>query len=51
MVGTKASAYDVAVRNADGVNIYYNYINDETELEVTYRTSSYNDYSGGVDIP
>ena len=28
MVGTKASAYDIAVENEDGVTIYYNYIND-----------------------
>ena len=29
-----ASAYDIAVENADGVTIYYNYINNGTELEV-----------------
>lgn len=28
-------AYDIAVENADGVTIYYNYINDGTELEVS----------------
>lgn len=28
-------AYDLAVKNADGVTIYYNYINNGTELEVT----------------
>ncbi len=27
-----ASAYDIAVENADGVTIYYNYITDGTEL-------------------
>ena len=32
-----ASAYDIEVKNADGVTIYYNYINDGTELEVTFR--------------
>ena len=32
--GTKAQAYDIAVNNADGVTIYYRYINDN-ELEVT----------------
>ena len=46
-----ASAHDIAVKNADGVTIYYNYINDGSELEVT----SYNDYSdsytGNVVIP
>ena len=35
MVGTKAFAQDIAVENADGVKICYNYINDGTELEVT----------------
>ena len=35
LVGTKASAQDIAVKNSDGVTIYYNYINDGTELEVT----------------
>ena len=34
MVGAKAFAYDIAVKNADGVEIYYNYINDGLELEV-----------------
>lgn len=29
-------AYDIAVKNDDGVTIYYNYINDGKELEVTY---------------
>ena len=50
-----ASAHDIEVQNADGVTIYYNYINDGTELEVTFRGSSYNDYSneyqGNVVIP
>jgi hypothetical protein len=31
-----ASAYDIAVEN-EGVTIYYNFINDGTELEVTYE--------------
>ena len=50
-----ASAHDIEVKNADGVTIYYNYINNGTELEVTFRGSSYNDYSneyqGNVAIP
>lgn len=53
MVGTKAYAYDIAVENVDGVIIYYNYINDTKDLEVTYydeRTNSYR-YSGNVIIP
>ena len=51
MVGTKAWAYNIAVENADGVTIYYNYINDGKDLEVTYKTSNYNSYSGSVVIP
>lgn len=35
MAGTKVFAYDIAVVNADGVTIYYNYSNDGKELEVT----------------
>ena len=35
MAGTKVFAYDIAVENADGVTIYYNYSNDGKELEVT----------------
>ncbi len=47
MAGTKAYAYDIAVKNADGVTIYYNYINDGKDLEVTKSSS----YSGTVVIP
>lgn len=47
IVGTKAFAHDIAVVNADGVTIYYNYINDGMELEVT----GYGYYSGVVVIP
>ena len=50
-----ASAYDIEVKNADGVTIYYNYINDGTELEVTFWGSNYdsysNEYHGNVAIP
>ena len=50
-----ASADDIEVQNADGVTIYYNYINDGAELAVTYRGSSaayYSyEYSGNVVIP
>ena len=35
MVAINAFAYDIAVENEDGVTIYYNYINDGRELEVT----------------
>ena len=44
------SAYDVAVQNADGVTICYNYINEGTELEVTKNGYS-SSYSGVVNIP
>ena len=46
-----ASAYDIAVENSDGVTIYYNYINDGAELEVTYRYLGQITYSGSVNIP
>ena len=50
-----ASAHDIEVKNADGVTIYYNYINNNTELEVTFRGSKYdsysNEYQGNVAIP
>ena len=50
-----ASAHDIEVQNADGVTIYYNYINNGTELEVTFRGSKYdsfsNEYQGNVAIP
>ena len=37
--GTNTYAYDIAVENADGVTIYYNYINNGTELEVAGATN------------
>ncbi|UKK61349.1 leucine-rich repeat domain-containing protein [Prevotella communis] len=50
-----ASAYDIAVKNADGVTIYYNYTNGGLELEVTYLNKVYDQnrttYSGSVTIP
>lgn len=49
MFCTKTLAYDIAVENADGVMIYYNYIKKGQELEVT--RNSYNSYSGTVVIP
>ena len=53
MGGGKSLAHDIEVANADGVTIYYNYINNQTELEVTYQgSSSANaDYAGKVVIP
>ena len=49
MYGTKASAHDIEVENADGVTIYYNWINNNTELAVSFREGS--KYSGNVVIP
>lgn len=50
-----ASAHDVEAANADGVTIYYKYINDGTELAVTYKgyssDTNTNRYTGHVAIP
>ena len=35
-VCNEAYAYDIAVENADGKTIYYNYINEGREWEVTW---------------
>ena len=47
MIETKTFAYDIRVQNADGVTIFYNYIKDGTELEVTYGDG----YKGDIVIP
>ena len=41
-----ASAHDIEVKNADGVTIYYDYINNGTELEVSQKY-----YTGNIVIP
>ena len=55
MAGIKAYAYDIAVENADGVTIYYNYYNEGKELQVTFLSSEIfyqkNAYVGNVVIP
>ena len=55
MMSIYASAHDIEVANADGVTIYYKWINNKTELAVSYQgESSYsysNEYSGLVVIP
>jgi len=55
MVGAKAFAHDIEVKNAYGVTIYYTWTNKNTELAVSYRGSDFdeysNDYSGNVVIP
>ena len=51
MTGAKAFAYDIAVKNADGVKIYYNWANNEkTELAVCKSMYS-GEYSGDLVIP
>ena len=37
MLGTMSFAYDIEVKNEDGIIIYYNYIKDGQELEVVPR--------------
>ena len=59
MTGAKAFAHDIEAKNADGITIYYKWIKNETnnnnELAVSYRGSSYNyyfyEYAGNVVIP
>jgi len=55
MMGVNVSAHDIEVPNTDGVSIYYNYINNNTELAVTFAGDWYSyrhdEYSGVVVIP
>ena len=55
MTGAKAFAHDIEVANDDGITIYYIWINNNTELAVSYRGSYYsifyNEYTGNVAIP
>ena len=48
MITTTAIAYDFAVENADGVTIYYNFINDGREVEITSGSEL---YFGKINIP
>lgn len=54
MANLRVMAYDIAVTHIDGVTLYYNYINDGKELEVTYKsgyvTSSHPRTSGYEEI-
>lgn len=45
IIGTNALAYDFGTENEDGITLYYNYINDGTELELTYESQNYSNYS------
>lgn len=54
MTATTIKAHDIAVNNDDGVTIYYDWTNGNTELAVSYQGSSWNgvnEYSGEVVIP
>ena len=53
MTGAKTFAHDIEAKNADNVTIYYKWINNNTELAVSYRGSSFNNgvYTGNVVIP
>ena len=51
IVGTKAFAYDIAVENEGGITLYYNYINNSTELEVTCGDYNHSLYTGDIVIP
>lgn len=52
LINANVSGHDIEVKNADGVTIYYNYINDGKELEVTYHDFDWEvEYSGRVIIP
>ena len=44
-------AYDIEVKNADGVTIYYNYINNATELEATSPRTYLLAYSDSIVLP
>ncbi len=48
-ISTMTFADDFFAVNDEGVTIYYNYINNNTEAEVTYK--NYGSYSGTVNIP
>lgn len=50
-ISTKLFAFDISVKNSDGVDIFYNYINGGTDLEVAYQSSMYdydNNYNHDV---
>ena len=55
MTSNQAFAYDIAVENDDGVEVYYKFINNETELEVTCFGQTFlshpERYSGDIVIP
>ena len=50
-MSTTIRAYDIEVKNSDGVTIYYNYINNGTELEATSPRTYLLAYSGSIVLP
>ena len=55
MIGLNTFAHDIEAANTDGKTIYYNWINDNTELAVTFRGNTEdeydNEYTGVLNIP
>ena len=51
MTGAKAFAHDIEVLNDDGVTIYYDWVNNNTELSVSYFPNPLRRYTGNVVIP
>ena len=55
MTGITANAHDIEVQNADGVTIYYKWIDNKPELAVSYRGERYdsysNEYSDSIVVP
>lgn len=54
MISLNITAHDIAIKNNNGVTIYYNFNNNNTELAVTFRGLDYENsegYSGVVAIP
>ena len=50
-VATQVLAHDISVKNENGVTIYYTYINNNTELEVSKWYDYQRTYEGSVVIP
>ena len=54
ITGAKTFAHDIEVPNANGETIYYVWVNNHTELAVSFNGSNYNDfneYIGNIVIP
>ena len=55
LICNRAFAHDIEVKNADGATIYYDWVNNQSELKVSYCGPNYysydNEYFGDVVIP